>query len=591
MQLNLNSTSANYSNAWTFTGVNTFGPLTINAGTLTIGGSGSLGSGSYSSAITDNGTFIYNSTAAQTLSGVIYGTGALIQSGSGKLTLSGNNTFSGPVTINGGILSVNSIADFNSSALGLGTSVTLGGGTLSYTGSAAVTTTRVFSGVAGTTSTIDLPSGGLPLNSLKSTGSFTVNKTGTGTLTLAGNTANTGLGMNVNGGTVVLNKGGTVGAYALGGPTSVGSGATLQLTGNINEIDTGVAVTVNSGGVLDTPNGQTETLTNLSLSGTGISGGGALINSAASATSTITATANTGFSLAGDTSIGGAGNLTLNGVVGGSHALTKVGAGTLALKSVNTYTGGTTISAGTLEGRNTRSVPGNVNNTGGVLKLNSTPAMANSATLTLAGSPAAGMVNLDFSSGTLTINALYFGTTQKAAGIWATSGATHNNPVFTGAGVLNVTTGPASSTGLNLTSGSNPSTYGSPVTFTATVSGNSPTGTVQFLVDGVATDSPVTLAGGSAVWTTSALTVSGSPHQITAAYSGDDNDNPQQHNTMQQVVQNAVICSQTNRVRRHYQQPRWNPDRPVYRHPAGAVLRCGQPAGELGHDELDGPAV
>ena len=89
-----------------------------------------------------------------------------------------------------------------------------------------------------------------------------------------------------------------------------------------------------------------------------------------------------------------------------------------------------------------------------------------------------------------------------------------------------MTTGPASSTGLNLTSGSNPSTYGSPVTFTATVSGNSPTGTVQFLVDGVATDSPVTLAGGSAVWTTSALTVSGSPHQITAAYSGDDNNNP-----------------------------------------------------------------
>ena len=79
--------------------------------------------------------------------------------------------------------------------------------------------------MVGTTSTIDLPSGSLPLNSLKSTGSFTVNKTGTGTLTLAGNTANTGLAMNVNGGTVVLNKTVMVGAYALGGNTSVGSGA------------------------------------------------------------------------------------------------------------------------------------------------------------------------------------------------------------------------------------------------------------------------------------------------------------------------------------------------------------------------------
>jgi autotransporter-associated beta strand protein len=526
-QLNINGTSANYTNPWTFTGVNTFGgPLVLNAGTLTIGGSGSLGSGSFSGAITDNGTFAYNSTAAQTLSGVISGTGGLIKSGSGTLILSGNNTFSGPVTINGGVLSVNSIVDFPfSSALGTGTSVTLGGGTLSYTGSATVNTTRIFSGVVGTTSTIDLPSGSLPLNSLKSTGSFTVNKTGTGTLTLAGNTANTGLAMNVNGGTVVLNKTVMVGAYALGGNTSVGSGATLQLTGNLNEIDTGVTVTVNSGGVLDDANGQTETLTNLTLAGTGINGGGALINSAASATSTISATAATGYTLNADTSIGGAGNLTLYGVVGGAHALTKVGAGTLALSSVNTYSGGTTISAGTLEARNTRSVPGNVNNTGGTLKLNLATAMAGSATLTLAASPGAGAVDLNF-SGTQTINALYFGSTQKAAGTWAASGAAHNNAAFTGSGVLNIATGPASSTGLSLTSGSNPSTYGSPLTFTATVTGNSPSGTVQLLVDGVATSSPVALVGGSAALTTSTLTVSGSPHQITAAYSGDDNNNP-----------------------------------------------------------------
>ena len=86
-----------------------------------------------------------------------------------------------------------------------------------------------------------------------------------------------------------MDKQGTARVCA-GRDNSIGSGATLQLTGNINEIDNNARVTVNSGGVLDMPSGQTETLTNLTLSGTGISGGGALINSAAGYTSTMVAT-------------------------------------------------------------------------------------------------------------------------------------------------------------------------------------------------------------------------------------------------------------------------------------------------------------
>jgi len=71
----------------------------------------------------------------------------------------------------------------------------------------------------------------------------------------------------------------------------------------------------------------------------------------------------------------------------------------------------------------------------------------------------------------------------------------------------------------------NPSTFDAPVTFTATVSAigtsvGTPTGTIAFM-DGTTVLSTVTLSGGSAAFTTSALAVGN--HSITAVYSGDFN--------------------------------------------------------------------
>ena len=83
------------SGASTYTG----GTLITNGSALTITGAGALGGGSYAGAITNYGTFSYNSSAAQALSGVISGTGTLTQSGSGTLTLSGGNTYTGSTLI------------------------------------------------------------------------------------------------------------------------------------------------------------------------------------------------------------------------------------------------------------------------------------------------------------------------------------------------------------------------------------------------------------------------------------------------------------------------------------------------------------
>ena len=89
---------------WTFDDANTnySGTTTISAGTLEI--TGRLGQGSYAPTISNDATLHFNSTSAQTLSGVISGAGTLEKSNSGTLTLSGTNTYSGATTINAGTL-------------------------------------------------------------------------------------------------------------------------------------------------------------------------------------------------------------------------------------------------------------------------------------------------------------------------------------------------------------------------------------------------------------------------------------------------------------------------------------------------------
>jgi len=89
---------------------NTFlGDTWIRGGTVSIGGSGSVGDGTYDAPITiDHGcSFRYGSSAAQKLSGGIHGDGGFVQAGPGVVTLEGESATTGSVLVQAGHLVVN----------------------------------------------------------------------------------------------------------------------------------------------------------------------------------------------------------------------------------------------------------------------------------------------------------------------------------------------------------------------------------------------------------------------------------------------------------------------------------------------------
>ncbi len=126
--------------------------------------------------------------------------------------------------------------------------------------------------------------------------------------------------------------------------------------------------------------------------------------------------------------------------------------------------------------------------------------------------------------GTHPITAVYGGDAGNAS---STSPVVNQvvNPVAAGA------------TTTALVSSLNPSTLGQAVTFTATVTGVTPTGTVQFF-DGATSLGTAPVGGGVATLTTSALTLG--THPITATYGGDAQNAPSTSPTVLQVV-NVVV--------------------------------------------------
>jgi hypothetical protein len=94
-----------------------------------------------------------------------------------------------------------------------------------------------------------------------------------------------------------------------------------------------------------------------------------------------------------------------------------------------------------------------------------------------------------------------------------------------------------------LVSSLNPSIFGQMVTFTATVSPSTATGSVTFF-DGPNSLGTVALSGGSASLSTSTLSVGS--HAITATYSGDANDSGSSSSTLTQTVTNSSVGTATS---------------------------------------------
>ncbi len=117
-----------------------------------------------------------------------------------------------------------------------------------------------------------------------------------------------------------------------------------------------------------------------------------------------------------------------------------------------------------------------------------------------------------------TISPSASGTISNTATIMEPAGVTESSPINNSATDTDTVDAPSATT-TTVTSSSNPSHFGEPVTFTATVASGSgtPTGTVTFK-DGATILGTVALAGSAATFTTSAL--ERGTHSMTASYSG-----------------------------------------------------------------------
>jgi fibronectin-binding autotransporter adhesin len=282
--------------------------LTLGSGSLQCGGSFTLGS-SRGTVLVQSSEFVIDTNSYNLTIGNVIADGS--SSGGIKKKGNGTLTLSGSNTYSEGtIISNGTLAISSSQNIGTGTTLTLNGGTLQAGASFSLPSS--LSIVVDASSVINTNGYNLTIHGNFS-GSDPLEKTGSGTLTLAGtNSSYTGT-ITISGGGISLSTGSNLWA----GPLAL-SGGELIATGSFTFSQN---ATLSGANTIDVASGC---------------------------------------------------NLVITGNISGTGgSLTKIDSGTLTLSGSNTYTGGTTISAGTL------AVPaasglgsGNLSLNGGTLQAN-----------------------------------------------------------------------------------------------------------------------------------------------------------------------------------------------------------------------------
>ncbi len=343
---------------------------TFNLAGLTGSGTGSLTDtfGSYAATLSIGGN-----GASSTFGGTLGGIGGLAQAGSGTFVLFGGNTYTGATSVTAGVLKL----DFSQAGAptngilynaGNASSLVMGGGTFAIQGKASSTNNQSLGGL-----TLNPGASAIVLTAnvsnqlLLSMGNITRNPGGTVDFTppAGAQTASNGIQ------TSAPLTNGILGGYATTGGTTwatLGGGSgteilpyTAYANGDLGTLSPSATNVLPTGAQSTITSARSFNSLNLTLGeGVSMTGAGSLTLASGGLIGNTTGMI-TGGSLEGSSGTTGTPaelivitpqNLTIGSVIvdnGGASMLTKSGSAMLTLTGNNTYSGGTTISAGTVQ--------------------------------------------------------------------------------------------------------------------------------------------------------------------------------------------------------------------------------------------------